>query len=247
MSSTAPAPFASTCAAHLGDFNLAALEEAIENYEQGIGELAPHWEATTEEDCENRNEQGDCTTIVMDPEDGMHECRNAPDEAGVRPPLTKEQIRALLEAAYSRLRPERTTSGDNEVIVLEDSPPRPPRRRLKKRVHETPPKEESEDDEEVDEHGNLAGFVEHDSEDDSEESFDGSAESDAWSDTSEEESGEDEEEEESGEEGSSESGGGESEEEDGVEIVGERIFFQYTLLYDRGVLSNGPEKTQLPL
>ena len=72
----------------------------------------------------------------------------------------------------------------------------------------------------MDEDGNLAGFIERDSEGDSEESFDGS-ESDAWSGTSEEESGADEEDEESCEEGSSKSGGGDSE-EDGVEIVGER-------------------------
>ena len=161
--------------------------------------------------------------IAMGPDNGMRECRNAQDEDGVRPAFTEEQVRALLEAAYARIRTEHKEE-DDEGILLEDSPPRAPRRRLRKRAHETPPEVESEEEDgedELDEDGNLAGFIEPDSEDDSEESFDGS-ESDAWSDTSEEESGEDEEEEESGEEGSSESGGGESEEEDGVEIVGER-------------------------
>ena len=158
--------------------------------------------------------------ITMGPEDCMEECRNQPGEDGVRPPFTGEQVRALLEAAYTRIRTEHMEEED-EGILLEDSPPRAPRRRLQKGARETSPALESEEEDsedELDEDGNLAGFIERDSEGDSEESFDGS-ESDAWSGTSEEESGADEEDEESGEEGSSESGSGESE-EDGVEIVG---------------------------
>ena len=160
--------------------------------------------------------------ITIGPEDCMEECRNQPGEDGVRPPFTGEQVRALLEAAYTRIRTEHMEE-DDEGILLEDSPPRAPRRRLQKGARETSPALESEEEDsedELDEDGNLAGFIERDSEGDSEESFDGS-ESDAWSGTSEEESGADEEDEESGKEGSSESGGGESD-EDGVEIVGER-------------------------
>lgn len=47
MSSTAPAPFASTCKDSLGDLNFGSLEQAIEGWEEGIGELGPHYSVET--------------------------------------------------------------------------------------------------------------------------------------------------------------------------------------------------------